>query len=425
MKKSVKGIFRLTLIALLLALVLTGIGPRAARADPGWYDSAWSSRKMITIDYTQVTATQSDFPVLISLASDTSLANSAQIDGDDILFTGADGISKLNHEIEKFDGDTGELVAWVKIPSISSTVDTDIYMYYGNSGAGNQQNATFVWDSNYQMVQHLQETSGGANAIQDSTSNTNHGTDTNTPTLGATGKINSAIGFDGINDYINVAHNSTIDFDATDSFTVEVWIKITDKGQTGTQNYQYFVDKRASAWGKGYQLYSEANNYARFLITDDVGSIYLTDDVSLADGNWHYVVGVRDVSSDRLKLYLDGTEATANITDTTTSSLFNTDNLNLGRVKSDIGNREVKGVMDEIRISAAARSSSWIQASYNSQSTPSSFFTLGSEESGAPTAVGGTVYPVDKTRVLLPWLLLFSVLPLAIAGGVFRLRKSA
>ncbi|MFC1964444.1 hypothetical protein ACFLWG_00335 [Chloroflexota bacterium] len=42
-----------------------------------------------------------------------------------------------------------------------------------------------------------------------------------------------------------------------------------------------------------------------------------------------------------------------------------------------------------------------------------------------PVAVGGTIYPVNKARVLLPWLLLFSALTLAIARGALVLRKRA
>ena len=42
-----------------------------------------------------------------------------------------------------------------------------------------------------------------------------------------------------------------------------------------------------------------------------------------------------------------------------------------------------------------------------------------------PTAVGGIVYPVDKVRVLTPWLSLFLVLSLAVGMRSFYLRKTA
>jgi len=45
------------------------------------------------------------------------LKNEAQPDGDDIVFTDASG-NKLNHEIEKYNITTGELVAWVNVTSL-------------------------------------------------------------------------------------------------------------------------------------------------------------------------------------------------------------------------------------------------------------------------------------------------------------------
>ena len=68
------------------------------------------------------------FPVLIDLSSDTELAANARDDGFDILFTSSDGATKLSHEIETFSGTSGALVAWVKVPSLSSTCDTSLYL---------------------------------------------------------------------------------------------------------------------------------------------------------------------------------------------------------------------------------------------------------------------------------------------------------
>jgi hypothetical protein len=134
----------------------------AVRSD--WYNAGWSYRKKITVDCTKVAADLTDFPVLVSLSSDPDLAARAQSDGDDILFTSTDGTTKLNHEIEYFNGGTGELVAWVNVPNLSSSTDTDIYMYYGNSSCGDQENAVAAWDSSFKMVQHMDDTpasSGG------------------------------------------------------------------------------------------------------------------------------------------------------------------------------------------------------------------------------------------------------------------------
>ena len=122
-------------IALALVLILAGILadfalPQPVHASAGWYNASWQYRKTITIDYTKVSGSQTNFPVLINLTSDSDLAAHARSNGFDILFTSSDGTTKLSHEIEKYTSATGELVAWVKVPSLSSTADTVLYMYY-------------------------------------------------------------------------------------------------------------------------------------------------------------------------------------------------------------------------------------------------------------------------------------------------------
>ena len=85
-------------------------------SSPAWYYPGWSYRKKLTIDNTKVPADQTNFPVLVSLVSDSDLAAKAQnapTAGYEILFTSSNGTSKLSHEIEEFDDTTGELVSWV------------------------------------------------------------------------------------------------------------------------------------------------------------------------------------------------------------------------------------------------------------------------------------------------------------------------
>ena len=174
---------------------------RPARA--AWYSDTWGFRKKLTIDYTKVSggADLSNFPVLVSL-SDIGLAKS-QANGNDILFTSGDGTTKLDHEIEKFTQSSGELVAWVRIPTLSYTANTIIYMYYGNSSVPSQQNKTGVWDANYVGVWHLSETSG--NHLN---STMYIGLDSNSVTVTqqgtAAGKADGADEFSGSNDIVSI-----------------------------------------------------------------------------------------------------------------------------------------------------------------------------------------------------------------------------
>ncbi|KKK54951.1 hypothetical protein LCGC14_3079490, partial [marine sediment metagenome] len=99
--------------------VYDGIGA-AASADtttgligltsPSWYNGAWVYRIKITIDNTKVTGDLLDYPYVIHIASNAGLRDNARADGYDLLFTGDDEVTKLDHEVEKYVTGTGELV---------------------------------------------------------------------------------------------------------------------------------------------------------------------------------------------------------------------------------------------------------------------------------------------------------------------------
>jgi MSHA biogenesis protein MshQ len=402
-------------LVLILVLVISIIGPGVAQADPGWYDSNWTYRKKITINAENVSGSSNllNFPVLISLPSDSDLANDARNDGYDILFTAGDETTKLQHEIESFNGTTGNLTAWVEILSLSPTTNTDIYMYYGYAGSGDSSNATGVWDdANYKMVQHMEETSGGANAITDSTSNNNDGTDDNTLTYGATGQMDTAIGFNGSDDYID--SNTSFQSTFRGSFTISAWIK-PDDGIPASQNSIVGSTNAATEdrvnvesprnTGKVGFFYESNNNQARTL----------TQNAVFSDGpeSWHYVVLVADSSASgpgAHKIYFDGVNQALDATDdgdnsaVTYADWTSSDNLWIGAYNmSGSGGNWFDGLIDEVRISNTVRDTDWIKTSYNNQNNPGDFFTLGSEETEIviPTVTTNAASLIEETTATI------------------------
>jgi hypothetical protein len=172
-----------------------------------WSQSNFKHRKNITIDNTKVSGSAAliNFPVLINL-NDSDLRTEVQTDGDDIIFTDVSG-TQLDHEIEVFDqsfnSTHAQLVTWVRVPSLSATVDTTITMYYGNSTIGSQENPTGVWNNNYNAVWHLNQN------VFDSTTNNNDGTNFGSSDI--IGKIANGQNFDGIDDYIEGGSDSSLD----------------------------------------------------------------------------------------------------------------------------------------------------------------------------------------------------------------------
>jgi hypothetical protein len=152
----------------------------AALAPP--QGSSYTYRRTITIDHTKVPNTdQTNFPVLISgtysyLATTANGGNVQNANGYDVIFTSDIGCStKLNHEVETYNATTGAVNYWVKVPLLSHTSDTTIYLCYGNSSVTtDQSNKTGVWDANYKGIWHL--SNGTTLNASDSTTNANNGT---------------------------------------------------------------------------------------------------------------------------------------------------------------------------------------------------------------------------------------------------------
>ena len=350
---------------------------------PGWYNANWNYRKNITIDHTKVNGTQANFPVLINL-TDADLHDDAQNNGDDILFTSSDGTTKLNHEIELFNqtynATHAHLVAWVNVTSLSNTTDTVLYMYYNNSAATNQQNPTGVWDSNYQMVLHLNETSG---THYDATLNGNDGTPQGGVTQDSTGKIDGADSFDGSDDTINITNDASLNFGAGQSFTIEMWTKWETLSATRAMY-------RSAGSGKRWLLERRENDLARFEVHDGSSGEYVVSTTTLEDGQFHHIVGVRDGISGVLTLYVDGnSEGTPS--GTYIGSVSNNEHYFIASRSG--GAAFFKGIIDEVRISSTAKSAGWINSSYNNQHSPSTFYSVGGEEHVPVTITFISQYP--------------------------------
>ena len=422
-----KRLLRLITLALVLAMALTFFPAEVVTASPGWYDSNWSYRKKITIDNTKVTANLTGFPVLINLVTDGDLASDAQNDGDDILFTSANGTTKLNHEIEKYDGGTGELVAWVKSPGLSSSTDTFIYMYYGNASASNQENITAVWDSNYIAVWHLREDpSGAAPQMLDSTSNNHDGTSegswvTANQVAGLIdGSLDFNSGIDKIKGIFDVVAGGTGD----DGITLEAWV-YSDEHRDGRFISKATGGDTSQHWWMLNAVPSGGNSYLRFRLKlgGTTTALQATSPDTFPIGQWVHSVATYNGSN--MRIYQDASQ----IASTAASGTISTNNsveVAIGNQPTGAGDRRFDGRITEVRISNIARSSDWIQTEYNSHKYPDKaihgddgFFSLGDEEtpsSPTPSPVGGEIFHINKFAVLAPWFALTALIPCLVLG---------
>jgi len=349
-----------------------------------WYNASWGYRQKVTIDNTKVAGDETDFPVYIEITDQSNaLFDNCQSTGNDILFTTTDGQTKIPHEIEYIKtATTKKLVAWVKSDILGAT-DTEIYMYYGNPTSGNQQEITSTWNSGYSMVQHLGEASG---TFYDSTTYDNDGTDSGGVTYRANGKTGYGVTFDGSNDNIVLPSSNSLTGDSLQTVTIETWIKFTDTGK----DYTFSVKRSAAASTLISMSTNHVSKKAGFLTRNaaDTTHSYMDSTSDMNDGNWHYIVAV--VNGATRTLYVDGSPD-KNDSNGMQSVTDNSNPAALGGFSTS--SYQYNGSLDEVKFSRVARSTNWISSSYANQNSPSTFFSLGAEET--PTASGAWAGHVD------------------------------
>lgn len=362
----------------IIAFILFAFNAFPDKASAVWYSSSWTYRKSITIDNTKVSGSSdhTNFPVLVDL-TDSGLQANAQADADDVLFTSSDGSTKLDHEIELYNSSTGRIVAWVEVPTLDYNDNTVIYMYYGNSGASNQQNITGTWNSGFKGVYHLPN--GTTLTANDSTSNANNSTAiTGTAT---TGKLDGAGNFDGTQRVTlpNIAVTSAV--------TLSAWIY-----PTGSEDYQRIFAKAYTSNATPYINYAlYLNNSTPKKVNGGIaiGSSLktITSNSTVSTNTWYHVVFVYDGTD--MRFYFNGTSDATPISQT--------GNIDTVSQNTEIGYNTVysgqhfSGRIDEVRISNVARSADWIATEYNNQSATSTFYTIGTQETDTVAAPPSTI----------------------------------
>jgi len=371
---------------------------------------------MITVDNTMVSGAADllNFPLLVKIENDNDLRTTANgghvtdAEGDDIIFIDSTKSTQLDHEVEMYDGVTGTFIAWLRIPTLLYNTDTAVYLAYGNNSISvSQENTAGVWDSNFAGVWHLAESMVDENINGthfDSTSNSNDGTQyRNADTIGA---IGSGQDFDGnlSYDYISVPDDASLKMGNAQDFTVSAWVKSTLPA-TSTR-WPIIVGKEldGSSPRTGFNLSLHNEDFDSrwyFEIYDSGINHKVFGSADVADGNWHYVVGVRN--SVNIMTYEDG-DYTTNTTSASAGSLSKDVPLRIGASSqlNPTSGLIFEGSIDEVRISRIARSADWIKTEYNNQNDPATFYSLGAEMTD-PAQVTGLTANAVPGQINLSW----------------------
>jgi RHS repeat-associated protein len=141
--------------------------------------------------------------------------------------------------------------------------------------------------------------------VLDSSDNSYDGTfvdpggDPSTDAHATSGKIDGALVFDGNDDHVSCGTWPAIT--GTGPFSVSAWVK------TDAATGQLIVGQRSNATPNGsYGFSVRADGRAQFYVyNDDDHGFLIQSSVTVDDGSWHHIVGVRTNSTDG-QIYVDG-----------------------------------------------------------------------------------------------------------------------
>ena len=374
----------------------------------GWNQN---QKLKLVIDSSKVDEDLINFPVNITLSSGTGQTGfDATVVFDElstvsgtkkIAVTDSDD-NQLYVEIERWNWGSEEASLWVKVPTVSSGTNTELFLYYDSDHADNTDYvgdtddvvAELIWDSHFKAVYHMQDDT--TSTIKDSTSNDNDGTKVvdGYPTS-VTGKIGLGQSYDGNQRYIGAGNPESLQLGTTG--TIEAIIQLTDSGHDNIVSKGNLNTNR-----DGYNFHIYTGKLICEL-ADESDCNQLWSDTIINDGNYHTVTFTWGST---LIAYKDGSSDCTPIARTLVPAPgINDFYIGMDIHRSDFG---FTGVLDEIRVSDIERPVAWIKATHYSnwdelivyESGESVFFTFSNSVPAHLSTVYGTTEQLYLTTTV-------------------------
>jgi uncharacterized protein DUF2341 len=353
----------------------------------------WNRKQAIVINQNMVKGSTNlvDFPFLVTLDHlDGEIVdggtNSALNGGGDIRFSSdADGNNRLAIEVVEFVTSTTaadrKCQIWVKIPSLSATADTTIYIWYNKSGEtqpvpidtfGSQN----VW-SNYFFVSH--------DGLYDSATNQNL-TVVGAPTTGTTTYGSTSWKGNGTTDY---SYLSDSGIDMSGNISISIWKKNTS---TAT-NFGHSISLSNSTGWISLASHVSGSNASRTYFASEPQSEASGEGMRIFPSSdylgWHYFsISETTLIGEGELMRGDGQAATLSPT-TGFGWLRPSQQGNIVLGGKNGGDYMLHCELAEIRISQSIISPDFSDTDFNTMNSPSTFAYKGAPEDG--NSGGGTI----------------------------------
>jgi len=173
---------------------------------------------------------------------------------------------------------------------------------------------------------------------------------------GATGKFNSSLNFDGVDDFISVTNNSGLQ--PTTAVTVSAWVKM------GAFFDSWIISNQTAVYDAnfGYELREDdPTNTFYFRVGNGSTNAVAVSASGLSTGTWYHVVGVYDGST--TYVYLNGKRTTGGSLTAPINYTGVASSMYIGQRSSN--NFRVNGQIDDVRIFNYALTATQIKQLFN------------------------------------------------------------
>ena len=326
--------------------------------------------------------TLTGFPVLVRLSAAIegfSYSGFELPNGGDLRFFDANG-NLLPHEIDMWD-EGGESTVWVKVPSLDAT--TAIKAAYG-CAAPPANNPAAVWSNGYAGVWHLNET---ASPFADATRTAESFvcSDSSLVGIGQGGVVGKAVKFDVVTTGSS-AHKGCLSLDDSANkfagkrqMSIEMWVR-----HSGTNSNRRLLYRKNGSTALDF-LYQYPDYAGNSKLTFSIGTTNMQGSAAQSsvvplcrydalNGGWmHFALVYDSVDAKKLLAYANGmnngSSDDAKSLNEGWSTVPNGGSVVLGNMTGTSASA-FPGSMDEVRISAVARSADWMKATHDTVMKP-------------------------------------------------------
>jgi len=344
----------------------------AGTADAQW--SEWNHSMTITFRGYTRSEPLTNFPALVVLSETIPgfrYSDFRSSGYSELRFVNSSG-TELYYEVDEWNVGS-ESYIWVQVPRLAGSNDF-ITAHWGRTGQSQPSYTTNgnAWEASYGGVWHLNET-GGSPDLTDSSGNHNDGTAQRAGVANDAGIVSDGVyflhnGANGNAGYVSIPDSASLQR-GSQPVTLEAWIHIRDGDQANWCNVvekgsyndrEYGFARHHPGSGVAFELGTAGANW--FYNWSTNGHV---ENADVPRGtHWHYLVGTLDSSGDG-NYYADGVLEDDVPDAAEPVGVYSTANpLVIGQYGVAPWDWPTLGVVDEVRVAMAERSSNWVWASY-------------------------------------------------------------